>query len=152
MSDNKMPGIVHTLLANDGEDIRRYFQKPTSGNGDERVWEKVSKGDKESVHKWIGEFRKKANSKSLDHDEPWLTLVAMYGLFGNQKDLHSAHRLDTINKLFFGVFQNRQDNNPTPPQFDGLTGAHLEVKLPDGSLCPAAESSLLLQDGRLPGL
>lgn len=131
MSSDRIPRIVDRLLANDGEDIRQYFQEPTSGNGDERIWNRISRRDENSTHKWVDDFKKKANSKSLDHDEPWVTLVAMYGLFGDQEDLvYNHHRLETINELFSGVFQNRQDN-PTPPQFDGLTGAHLEIKLPE---------------------
>jgi hypothetical protein len=129
MSD-LMPTIVDTLLANGGEKIRRYFLAPDGGNGDSRIWDGVSKGDQLTASKWIEKFRKSASEKILDHDEPWVTLVALYSLFGNQEDLNNSQRLESINYLLSEVFGMRYDR-PPPPEFDHLEGVHMEVVLPE---------------------
>jgi hypothetical protein len=129
MSD-LMPRIVETLLTNGGEKIRRYFVCPQSGNGDARIWDRVSKGDQLSTNKWIEKFRKNASEKILDHDEPWVTLVALYGLFGNQEDLNNSQRLESINYMLSEVFGMRYDRPPSP-EFDHLDGVHMEVVLPE---------------------
>ena len=129
MSD-LMPRIVETLLTNGGEKIRRYFVCPQSGNGDARIWDRVSKGDQLSASKWIEKFKKKADEKKLDHDEPWLTLVSMYGLCGDQADNNNPQVLSAINEMFLSVF----GYGPTqahPPRFDELIGIHLELKVPE---------------------
>jgi hypothetical protein len=125
-----VPKIVDTLLANGGENIRRYFVCPPSGNGDARIWDRVSKGDQPSASKWIEKFKKKADEKKLDHDEPWVTLVALYGLFSNQEDLNNSQRLESINYLLSEVFGMRYDR-PPPPEFDHLEGVHIEIVLPE---------------------
>jgi len=126
-----MPRIVDTLLAKGGENIRRYFLAPRDGNGDKRIWDRVSKGDQLTASKWIEKFNKKANEKLLDHDEPWVTLVALYGLFGDQRDINNSQRLESINYLLSeDVFGKRHDR-PAPPKFDHLEGVHIEVVLPE---------------------
>ena len=85
-----MRTIVDTLLANGGEKIRWYFVALGDGKGDPRIWDRVSRGDQLSVSKWIDKFKKSAKEKTLDHDEPWVTLVALYGLFGDQKDINDS--------------------------------------------------------------
>jgi len=128
--DHKVPRIVDTLLANGGENIRRYFVAPESGNGDARIWDRVSQGDQVTASKWIGKFKKSASEKILDHDEPWVTLVSLYGLFGDQKDINNSQRLESINYLLSEVFDKRYDR-PPPPDFDHLDGVHIEVVLPE---------------------
>jgi hypothetical protein len=125
-----MPRIVDTLLANGGEKIRRYFVAPESGDGDSRIWDRVSKGDQLTANKWIEKFKKSAGEKILEHDEPWVTLVALYGLFGDQKDINNSQRLESINYLLSDVFGKRHDR-PAPPEFDHLAGVHIEVVLPE---------------------
>jgi hypothetical protein len=129
--NHKVPSIVDTLLANGGENIRRYFQAPQDGNGDKRIWNRISKGDQLTASKWIEKFKKSASEKILDHDEPWVTLVALYGLFGNQQDINNSQRLESINYLLSeDVFGKRHDR-PVPPEFDHLEGVHIEVVLPE---------------------
>ena len=125
-----IPKIVDTLLANGGENIRRYFVAPESGNGDSRIWDKISKDGEASASRWIEKFKKSASSKTLDHDEPWLTLVAMYGLLGDQTNNGNPETLTAINDLFQGVFDHRWDK-PNPPHFEELIGVHLELNLPE---------------------
>jgi hypothetical protein len=124
------PRIVDTLLANGGENIRRYFVAPEDGNGDARIWDRVSQGEQLTASKWIEKFQKKVNEKKLDHDEPWLTLVAMHGLFGDQADSNNPRILSAINEMFLNVFDYRL-SNPHPPRFDELIGVHLELKVPE---------------------
>jgi hypothetical protein len=127
---NLTPRIVDTLLANGGENIRRYFVAPESSNRDQRIWGEKSEGNEEQVNKWIEKFKKSSSGKTLDHDEPWLTLVALYGLFGNQKDINNSQRLESINYLLSEVFVKRHDRL-APPEFDYLEGVHIEVVLPE---------------------
>ena len=128
--DHKVPRIVDTLLANGGENIRRYFVAPESENGDGRIWDRVSKGDQQTASKWIGKFKKSANKNILDHDEPWLTLVSMYGLCGDQTDNNNPRVLSAINEMFVNVFGYGPDQ-ALPPRFDELIGVHLELKVPE---------------------
>jgi len=125
-----MPRIVDTLLSNGGENIRRYFLAPEDGNGDGRIWDRVSHGDQVTTSKWIEKFKKRANQKILDHDEPWVTLMALYGVFGDQKDINNSQRLESINYLLSEVFDKRYDR-PPPPEFDHLERVHMEVVLPE---------------------
>jgi hypothetical protein len=118
------------LLANGGENIRRYFVAPEKGDGDGRIWDRVSKGDHFTARRWVEDFKKKANSGNLDHQEPWITLVALYGLFGDQKDINNSRRLESVNYLLSEVFGKRRDR-PAPPEFDRLVGVHIEVVLPE---------------------
>ena len=129
MSD-LMRTIVDTLLANGGEKIRLYFVALGDGKGDPRIWDRVSRGDQPSVSKWIDKFRKSASEKTLDHDEPWVTLVALYGLFGDQEDINNSQRLESVNYLLSEVFDKRYDR-PPPPDLDHLEGVHIEVVLPE---------------------
>jgi hypothetical protein len=129
MSD-PIPKIVDTLLANGGENIRRYFVAPEGGEGDGRIWDKISKDDEASASRWIEKFRKSASGKTLDHDEPWVTLVAMYGLLGDQTNNGNPGTLSAINDLFHGVFDHRWDK-PHSPLFEELIGIHLELNLPE---------------------
>ena len=125
-----MPTIVDTLLANGGEKIRRYFLAPESVNGDGRIWDRVSKGNEVTTSKWIEKFKRSASAKILDHDEPWVTLMALYGLFGDQADINNSQRLESINYLLSEVF-NKRHGRPPPPEFDYLIGVHIEVVLPE---------------------
>jgi len=124
------PRIVDTLLANGGENIRRYFQSPGNADTDGRIWGEKSGGNEEKVDKWIEDFKKKAYGGNLDHQEPWVTLVALYGLFGDQQDLNEPQRLESINYLLSEVFLKRHDR-PAPPKFDRLVRSHMEVYLPE---------------------
>jgi hypothetical protein len=122
------PRIVDTLLANGGENIRRYFQSPENADRDGRIWGEKSGGNKIKIEKWIEDFKKKAYGGNLDHQEPWITLVALYGLFGDQQDLNEPQRLESINYLLSEVFGKRHDR-PAPPKFDRLVRSHMEVYL-----------------------
>ncbi|MCG6917784.1 MAG: hypothetical protein LJE89_09575 [Deltaproteobacteria bacterium] len=128
--NHKVPSIVDTLLANGGENISRYFMAPEDGKGDKRIWDRVSKGDQLTASKWIDKFTKRANQKILDHDEPWLTLVSMYGLCGDQADKNNPRVLAAINEMFLSVF-GYGPNQAHPPRFDELIGVHLELKVPE---------------------
>jgi hypothetical protein len=128
--NHRVPKIVDTLLANGGENIRRYFQGPGNADRDGRIWGRVSESSEVRVDKWIEDFKKKAHGGNLDHQEPWVTLVALYGLFGDQKDLDNRQHLESINYLLSDIFGKRYDR-PAPPKFDRLVRSHMEVYLPE---------------------
>lgn len=72
--------------------------------------------------KWKYEFNRKI--KHINHDEPWLTLVACYSIFGDQQNITSA-RLAAINDLLNSGFQRKQFN------FTEVHKVVLETKLPE---------------------
>lgn len=129
MNTTGTPRIVEQLLGESGKRIRSYFKIPPQG--DARIWDRISKieGD-EKIERWLMTYRKKTEDGLLDHDEPWLTLVALYGIFGSQNDLTTHERIGALNRLLSDVFEKRHDS-PEPPRFDALEGAYLEVKLPE---------------------
>jgi len=140
------PRIVETLLANGGENIRRYFQGPGNADGDERIWGEKSESNEEKVDKWIEDFKKKAYGGNLDHQEPWVTLVALYGLFGDQKDLDNRQHLESINYLLSDIFGKRHDR-PAPPKFDRLVRSHMEVYLPENLKYREYVQKTIFKDG-----
>ncbi len=122
-------GIVDTLLARDGALIRPYFDRPSGDKKDQRIWGHMSKAGKQEGDKWVADFRKRSHGALLDHDEPWLTLVALCGLFGDQSQLDDPKRVSAVNQLLATVFHERK-GEPSPPRFDELLGVQLEVGLP----------------------
>ena len=114
-----MPLIVEKLLDRGGYE---YFKSPPVN------WIAHKNDEQEKkVDKWLKKFKEKAE-KNLEHDEPWLTLVSLYGLFGDQKDNKDQKRT-VINELFSEIFSIR--NGKSSPHFDTLIGAHVEVYLPE---------------------
>jgi hypothetical protein len=133
MTEREAPRIVQSLLADDGKKFRRYFQKAVQAELDGRIWNKISKaeaGENEEPKNWIRTFREKVDLGILNHDEPWVTLVALYGLFGDQTDLINPKRVEAINGLLSETFGNRQ-GKPTPPRFDKINTVSMELKLPE---------------------
>ncbi len=146
MNDLATPAIVERLLANGGEPIRRYFQAPDTADKDGRIWGRVSQGTELSVNRWVEDFRKKAHGGNLDHQEPWVTLAALYGIFGDQKDLDNPQHLESINYLLSDMFGKRHDS-PTPPKFDRLVRTHMEVYLPENLKYRKYVQKTIFQDG-----
>jgi hypothetical protein len=107
------------------DQIRPYFNEPNKdGNRDERIWGKI----KRNIEALLSEYEHKRTGKSLPHDEPLITLVSLYGLFGDQSDLDSRNRLSAVNKLFSDVL-NRRKTPAEVQDFTALTGAFVEVYL-----------------------
>jgi len=48
--------------------------------------------------KWKNDFDKKISN--IEHDEPWLTLIAFYSIFGDQKCINNKNRIKAINQVF----------------------------------------------------
>ncbi len=140
------PRIVDTLLANGGENIRRYFQSPGNAERDGRIWDRVSESSEVRVDKWIEDFKKKADGGNLDHQEPWVTLVALYGLFGDQNHTDNPQRLNCLNNLLSDIFGKRHDS-PTPPKFDRLVRTHMEVYLPENLKYRKYVQKTIFKDG-----
>jgi hypothetical protein len=70
--------IAETLIRNFDTKISSYFP------------------NKETNEKWELKFKEKI--KHIGHDEPWLTLIASYSIFGDQNNI-TATRLAAINEL-----------------------------------------------------
>jgi hypothetical protein len=49
--------------------------------------------------KWEKIYKMKLST--LNHDEPWLTLIAIYSIFGNQQSKNTINRIEAINEILF---------------------------------------------------
>lgn len=70
--------IADLLIHNFNSKIRCYFKS-------------------KNPHDWKDHYIK--NIQNLDHDEPWLTLIACYSVFGSQSDLFNPKRVTAINEI-----------------------------------------------------
>jgi hypothetical protein len=100
-----------------------YFKKPPRG-----------------VASWVGQAwdtearqRKFERQSTNCHDENWLTLNCLAGLFGDQGELNFEKRLEALNALLRRTYENRL-GTPHAPQFSSLLGVWLEVPLPENKL------------------
>lgn len=66
----------------------------------------------------------------FSHSEPWLTLMAMYGLFGHDPETVSGSTLTVINDLFATMYGNRNSIG-NEPIFNNIKGVYLEPFLPE---------------------
>lgn len=112
--------IAKLLLADAGSRIKRYFDSKRAG-----LLGQV--GSKRNVEGWITEYSNKSSSKSFVHDEPWLTLVALYGLLGDQSDLTDSCRESAVADVLRKAFPR----DGAGPDLKQLTGANVEVYLPE---------------------
>ena len=71
---------------------------------------------------WEHKIRKKINQ--IGHDEPWLTLIACYSIFGNQKNLN-ASRLNAINNILNSAGLSNRIN------LSSISKLKVEEKLPE---------------------
>lgn len=53
--------------------------------------------NEDSIDQWLGDYGKK--SKKIEHDEPWLTLIALYSIFGDQANLNETKVIDNLHSL-----------------------------------------------------
>ena len=78
--------------------------------------------------RWWNKFIGKLTHKTLFyHDEPWLSLVAMWGLFGDQSPECLASGASMINEI---LKQGAGAPN-NPPQFKEVENCSLELQLPE---------------------
>lgn len=71
---------------------------------------------------WKSKFKK--NLKSINHDEPWLTLIACYSLFGDQND-YNENRFLAINKAF------KKSGLNDKIKFNSIEEVTIEERLPE---------------------
>ncbi len=126
MSDAFVPEELARLFPDGGRRLMPYFDVPGPGVGaDPRIWAQGSREKGRSLE----EYRKQANNpKVYPHDEPWVTMISLYGLFGDQSNLAEPTRFKALNNLLEPVFP------ASPPVFARITGAHVEVCLPENKL------------------
>ena len=74
-----MNDIASLLIDNFEEKIKNYFSNKTPD-------------------KWKNDFGKQLEDEAITHDEPWLTLIACYSVFGNQENF-SSNRINAINEI-----------------------------------------------------
>ena len=58
----------------------------------------------QSLEKWIADYKKKATS--IEHDEPWLTLVALFSIFSEQNNNSDNKVITALEKLLRGTKAN----------------------------------------------
>ncbi len=77
--------------------------------------------DKPSSEKWKEAYRKQI--QHIAHDEPWLTLVSIYAIFGEKSTKNNEDKLNAINQ----IFANSGTRNPL--QLDEIIEIRLEEQL-----------------------
>ena len=77
---------------------------------------------------WIAEYQQVASCPAFYHHEPWLTLLAVYGLLGDQTDLENPERLAVFNELMNRVYVGK-GAWAEAPHFSKVFGAQVEVCL-----------------------
>jgi hypothetical protein len=118
-----LPEGLDAVLPNGLSDLLPYFSPPrVDADRDTRIWS----GNGKRSEDWLTEYDKSARSASFGHDEPWLTLMALFGLLHDQTDL--ASRVGALNDVMKSAYAGPR-NRPTPPIFSKLVGAHVEVYL-----------------------
>lgn len=63
------------------------------------------------------------DNDKVDHDEPWLTLLALYSIFGDQSKFNDNRFAQLVNMLF------SNKGNSVPPSFNIITDVSVEVVL-----------------------
>ena len=126
-------GFCERILATS----QRYFDRPQAPD-------RLSKPRPRNGENWQEEYRKKLATNSFFHDEPWMTLVALWGLLGDQTDgvadglspiLHAVamERLSAaVNAALARAFTGR--GTSVVPRLRGRTRGHVEVQLPENIL------------------
>lgn len=69
-------------------------------------------------------MEKNYDDRKVDHDEPWLTLIAIYSVFGNQSNI-TNNQLVAFNKLLTKL------GLKNPPVFTSIDEVTVEEKLPE---------------------
>lgn len=92
--------IEQVLIDNFDKKIIKYFPSP----------------------QWESNFRK--SMVNIDHDEPWLTLIACYAMFGNQSLIRS-NQYQAINEIL------NKSNIKKAFKFDSISKIGVEEKLPE---------------------
>ncbi|MDA3893970.1 MAG: hypothetical protein PF517_20110 [Salinivirgaceae bacterium] len=68
------------------------------------------------------EWKDNYNNRKIEHDEPWVTLIAMYSLFGNQENV-TENQVDAFNQVLANAgFANA-------PKFSSIEKVIVEEKL-----------------------
>jgi hypothetical protein len=130
--DQRLPQEEHDLLPEpiaslfpQGLDcLSSYF---TSGSGERRDPRLSSSVPRKTVD-WIAEYQRVISTPSFCHHEPWLTLLALYGILGDQTDLDSQRRVSAVNQLMDTVYSGKRAGAHAP-RFVRLLHAQVEVGL-----------------------
>lgn len=104
--------IENLLIENNVEKIKYYFPQ-------------------DSYEKWISKY--KESIKKISHDEPWLTLVSMYALFGElksdidcEKDVNDINFINNINDNSLHAFKKLLENANIDTIIEKITCVKLE--------------------------
>lgn len=108
------------LFSRELQELSAYFECPSDP--------RLTSGNYRKTEDWLQAYRSIAEKPAYFHDEPWLTITALYGLLGDQTNLDSQDRIKTVNDLFERVFNSRE-GSPGSPRFSTLSCARMEVFL-----------------------
>lgn len=123
----KLQDPLATMFPSGLDCLSPYFSHPQSdGTGDTRFKFCVPR----KTVDWIKEYESVIDTRSFYHHEPWLTLMALYGLLGDQNDLGSGHRSRAVNRLMDIVYSGKDDWADVA-KFSTLAGSQVEVCLPE---------------------
>ncbi|KXX71070.1 hypothetical protein [Flammeovirga sp. SJP92] len=76
----------------------------------------------DSANAWKEKYKKKI--EQIDHDEPWLTLIACYAVLGNWKNTNKDN-IDALNEIF------QRSGLEKTVLFNSITKVKVEEKLPE---------------------
>jgi len=122
-----LPDLIGSMFLEGLDSLLPYFQPSAQF----AVSTKSGSGRKSAD--WISEYTSSCCGPAFPHDEPWLTIMAMYGLLGDQQDLAAPARVQSVNRLFAQVFRGKS-RPAAPPVFASLDGGRVEVCLPENPL------------------
>jgi len=96
--------IAEYLIRNFVTKIKNYFSPNTGDN-------------------WKAKYT--GSLSNIQHDEPWLTLIACYAIFGNQENMNNPAVLNAFNAVL------KDCGNIQPPVLDKINEVQVEEMLPE---------------------
>lgn len=129
MDDKDMfPACLQPLFLNGKSDMAPFFLQSALQYFD--CFRTVS--DRKTKD-WVDEYLKKVENPVYYHDEPWLTLVSLFGLLNKNNNVSDSERVEAINTLFCDIYRKKAGTSvpDNSPHFESLTGGYVEVYLPE---------------------
>lgn len=122
------PACLQPLFLNGKNDMAPFFSQSSLQYLD--CFRSVSD---RKTNDWVDEYLKKVDSPVYYHDEPWLTLVSLFGLLNKNNNVSDSRRVEAINALLGDVYLRKAGTSvlDNSPHFESVTGGYVEVYLPE---------------------